>query len=167
MKELLNEEQFDPKKLFDKENYNTLTIAINNDIAHYKESDVDLIISLLDENLSREERDDKLFIVKKHKLQKLLLKAIKEAENKDDKAKLLSICWESALDFKNDFLFFIEESCNEDYMTAFEAFTVAINIEDINEQKVLTNAILIIDNSKTIHPQIAADLKTHILQHNE
>ncbi len=166
MKELLNEEEFNPEKLFDKENYNTLTIAINDGAAQYKEQDVDLIISLFDENLSREERDEKLFQVKKHNLQNLLIKAITEADNNEDKAKLLSICWECALDFKENFLFFIEEACNPDYMTAFEALTVATNIEEVNNEEVLTKAILIIENSKTIHPQIAEDLKTNILSRN-
>ena len=59
MKELINEEAFDPEKLFDKENYNTLTIALNAD-SLFKEKDVDVLIDLLDPQLSREDKENKL-----------------------------------------------------------------------------------------------------------
>lgn len=162
MKELINEEAFDPEKLFDKENYNTLTIALNAD-SLFKEKDVDVLIDLLDPQLSREDKENKLKQLKDNKQQKLLIKAVQEAERNDDKAKLLCICWESGLDFKNDFLFFVEQACDNDYMVSLEAFTVAENIEDVNDEETLTNAILILDNSKTGNKQIIEDLKSNIL----
>lgn len=162
MKELINEEAFDPEKLFDKENYNTLTIALNAD-SLFKEKDVDVLIDLLDPQLSREDKENKLKQLKDNKQQKLLIKAVQEAETNEDKAKLLCICWESGLDFKNDFLFFVEQACDNDYMVSLEAFTVAENIEDVNDEETLTKAILILDNSKTGNKQIIEDLKTNIL----
>jgi hypothetical protein len=162
MKELINEEAFDPEKLFDKENYNTLTIALNAD-SLFKEKDVDVLIDLLDPQLSREDKENKLKQLKDNKQQKLLIKAVQEAETSEDKAKLLCICWESGLDFKNDFLFFVEQTCDDDYMVSLEAFTVAENIEDVNDEETLTKAILILDNSKTGNKQIIEDLKSNIL----
>lgn len=162
IKELLDEEAFKPEKLFDKENYNTLTISLNSEEA-FKEKDIDVLIDLLDPQIGREDKEDKLKFLKDHKLNKLLIKAITEADNNEDKAKLLCICWESGLDFKNEFLFFVEQACDEDYFVALEAFTVAENIEDVNDEETLTRAILILDNSKKGDKQIIEDLKTNIL----
>ena len=48
-------------------------------------------------------------------------------------------------------------------MVSLEAFTVAENIEDVNDEETLTKAILILDNSKTGNKQIIEDLKSNIL----
>jgi len=162
IKELLDEDAFKPEKLFDKENYNTLTLSLNSEAA-FKEKDVDVLIDLLDPNISREDKEDKLKFIKDHKLNTLLIKAVKEAETNEDKAKLLCICWESGLDFKNEFLFFVEQTCDEDYFVALEAFTVAENIEDVKDEATLTKAILILDNSKKGHKLFLEDLKSNIL----
>lgn len=162
IKELLDEDAFKPEKLFDKENYSTLTLALNAE-PKFKEKDVDILIDLLDPNLSREEKDDKLKFIKDHKLNSLLIKSVEEAETNEDKAKLLCICWESGLDFKNDFLFFIEQACSEDYYVALEAFTVAENIEHLTDEAILTQALLKIENCKKGNKQILEDLKTLIL----
>lgn len=164
VKELLDDETQDPKKYFDKEKYNTLTISLNNDEGiTFKDSDIDIVIELLDENISREEREDKLKQVKENKLNDLLIKAVKQAETNEDRAKLLSICWESGLDFKDEFLFFVEQALSDDYMVSLEAYTVAENIEELNDEAVLTKAILLIDNSNTSNLQTKEDLKSFIL----
>lgn len=164
VKELLDEDALDPKKYFDKEKYNTLTIAINEDgDTKFSDSDIDVLIDLLDENISREEKEERLAHLKKNELQALLIKAIKEAENNEDRAKLICACWESGLDFKNDFLFFVELTCHNDFSVAMEAFTVAENIENINEEGILTKAIIIIDSAKNGNPQLIEDLKSNIL----
>ncbi len=164
VKELLDDETQDPKKYFDKEKYNTLTISLNNDEGiTFKDSDIDIVIELLDENISREEREDKLKQVKENKLNDLLIKAVKQAETNEDRAKLLSICWESGLDFKDEFLFFVEQALSDDYMVSLEAYTVAVTIEELNDEAVLTKAILMIDNSNTANLQTKEDLKSFIL----
>lgn len=162
IEELLDEEAFKPEKLFDKENYNTLTLALNAE-PKFKEKDIDVLIDLLDPNLGWEDKEEKLLFIKNHKLNTLLIKAIEEAENDEDRAKLLCICWESGLDFKNDFLFFVEKALSTDYLVALEAFTVADNIEDVTDETILTKAILLIEESKTGNKQILEDLKTTIL----
>lgn len=164
VKELLDDETQDPKKYFDKEKYNTLTISLNNDEGiTFKDSDIDIVIELLDENITREEREDKLKQVKENKLNDLLIKAVKQAETNEDRAKLLSICWESGLDFKDEFLFFVEQALSDDYMVSLEAYTVAENFEELNDEAVLTKAILLIDNSNTANLQTKEDLKSFIL----
>ncbi len=162
IEELLDEEAFKPEKLFDKENYSTLTLALNAE-PKFKEKDVDILIALLDPNLDWEDKEEKLLFIKNHKLNTLLIKAVQEAENDEDRAKLLCICWESGLDFKNDFLFFVEQALSTNYLVALEAFTVADNIEDVTDEKVLTKAILLIEECKTGNKQILEDLKTTIL----
>jgi hypothetical protein len=162
IKELLDDDTLDPKKYFDKEKYHTLTISLNSETA-FKESDVDAIISLMDEHISREDKEDKLKIIKEKKLNHLLLKAIAEAETNEDKARLLSICWESGLDFSNDFLFFVENALHDDYMISLEAHTVAVNMDELKNEELLTKAILLIDNHKNAGTAVANDLKSFIL----
>jgi len=163
MKELINDEAFEPEKLFDKENYNTLTIALNNGEAQYKEKDIDILVSLLDDNITREDKEEALAFIKDHKLHKLLIKAVVEAENEEDRAKLLCICWESGLDFMEHYLFFVEQACNANYLAALEAYTVAENIENVTDEAILTKALLIIEDCKNGHQHILDDLKTNIL----
>jgi hypothetical protein len=163
MKELLDDGSLDPKKFFDKEQYNTLTIALNNGEAQYKEKDIDVLIGLLDPEIDREDKEAKLAYIKDHKLHDLLIKSVLEAENDEDRAKLLCICWESGLDFVDHFLFFVEQACSKDYMVALEAFTVAENIENVADENILTRAMVLIDNCKSGNEQIIADLKENIL----
>lgn len=163
MKELLDDGALDPKKFFDKENYNTLTIALNNGKEQYKEKDIDVLIGLLDPEITREDKEAKLAFVKDNKLHHLLIKAVVEAENDEDRAKLLCICWESGLDFMEHFLFFIEQACDPDFQVALEAYTVAENIENVRDEEILTKAILKIENCKNGQKQILEDLKTNIL----
>lgn len=163
VKELIDDEAFKPEKLFAKENYNTLTIALNNGEAQYKEKDIDVLVGLLDPNITREDKEEALAFVKDHKLHQLLIKAVTEAETEEDRAKLLCICWESGLDFMEHFLFFVEQACNPDYLVALEAFTVAENIENVTDEATLTKALLILNDCKNGNHQILEDLKTNIL----
>jgi hypothetical protein len=162
MDELLDEGKLDPKKFFDKEQYNTLTLSLTTG-SLFKENDIDVIISLLDPNIEREDKDAKLAYVKEKKLNNLLMKAVTEAEADEDRAKLLAVCWESGLDFRNDFLFFVEFACNKHYMTALEAATVVENTEDIKDEAALAKAIEILDNCKKGNKQIISDLRENIL----
>jgi hypothetical protein len=163
MKELLDDGALDPQKLFDKENYNTLTIALNNGKEQYKEKDIDVLIGLLDPEITREDKEAKLAFVKDNKLHHLLIKAVVEAENDEDRAKLLCICWESGLDFMEHFLFFIEQACDPDFQVALEAYTVAENIENVRDEAILTKAILMIEECKNGQKQILEDLKSNII----
>ncbi len=164
--ELNDDNAFSKENLFDKEKYNTITISLTQN-TEFKEDDVNLIISLMDEGMSREARDEKLKAVKKNNLQNLLIKAVQECESDEDREKILSVCWESGLDFSNYFLFFVEQATSPHYMAAFEALTVATNIENFPDEETRTKALLLIDNSKQINPQIAADLKKFILTEND
>ncbi|MBK7311354.1 MAG: hypothetical protein IPI93_11355 [Sphingobacteriaceae bacterium] len=163
MKELLDDGALDPKKFFDKDNYNTLTIALNNGKEQYKEKDIDVLIGLLDPEITREDKETKLAIVKDNKLHHLIIKAVVEAENDEDRAKLLCICWESGLDFMEHFLFFIEQACDPDFQVALEAYTAAENIENVRDEEILTRAILMIEDCKSGQKQILEDLKSNIL----
>jgi hypothetical protein len=163
VKELLDEGAFKPEKLFDKENYNTLTIALNNGKEQYKEKDIDILIGLLDPEITREDKEEKLAYVKDHKLHHLLIKSVVEAENDEDRAKLLCICWESGLDFMEHFLFFVEQACDPNFQVALEAYTAAENIENVRDESILTKAILIIEDCKNGQKQILEDLKSNIL----
>lgn len=163
MKELLDDGALDPKKFFDKEQYNTLTIALNNGKEQYKEKDIDVLIGLLDDEIGREDKEAKLAYVKDHKLHQLLIKSVVEAENEEDRAKLLCICWESGLDFMEHYLFFVEQACSKDYLVALEAFTVAENIENVTDEETLTKALVIVDDCKDGNKVILDDLRANIL----
>ncbi len=89
------------------------------------------------------------------------MKAIDEAETNEDKARLLSVCWESGLDFANDFMYFVRYALDDDFIVSMEAFTVAENIEELKEEQ-LTEAILFIDQNSKSNSVAAEQLKTFI-----
>lgn len=162
VKELLDDDTFDPKKLFDEKKYNTL--IINREGFSKKDNDVaDLIQSLLEKNISRTESEEIFLTLKEKNAQDILVNAIKQSNNLLEKTKLVSACWESCLDFSNHFLFFVDLACNNDFALSMEALTVVENCEEpIINQEVLTQALVIVKNSNSPNTALIEDLKNNI-----
>jgi hypothetical protein len=162
VKELLDDDAFDPKKLFNEEEYSTL--IINRDGFSKKQNDVaDLIHTLLEKNTTRLESEEIFKILKEKNAQEVLVNAIKQCERLSEKIKLTCACWESCLDFSNHFLFFVELACNNDFALSMEALTVVENCEEpVINQEVLTQALVIAKNSKSPNTALLEDLKNNI-----
>ena len=89
----------------------------------------DAVEELAAGKLTPEERDEVLRKVKASNPQKALLKAISSVKDYTKKARLISVWWEVELDCTDDFLFFVKQACEGDYMTAMEVLTVVETIE--------------------------------------
>lgn len=162
VKELLDDDAFDPKKLFNEEEYNTL--IINRDGFSKKQNDVaDLIHTLLEKNTTRLESEEIFKTLKEKNAQEVLVNAIKQCDRMSEKIKLTAACWESCLDFSNHFLFFVELACHNDFALSMEALTVVENCEEpVINQEVLTQALVITKNSKSPNTALIEDLKNNI-----
>lgn len=127
-----NKEETTPEKeinkFFDSKNYNT--IIVNTAGHSKKENDTsEIIISLIDGKLSKEERDDALALIKEQNNREILLSSIRTIENPDKKALLIAACWEVGFDFSDEFLLFVDLACHENFEVALEALTVIETIE--------------------------------------
>ncbi len=159
IKELLDEESFDPKKLFDEEQYGTL--IINRSGFSAKQNDVaDLVYTLLEKENTREEKDRIYSKLKELNAGAILLESLKTSERDDEKIKLLAACWETGIDFSADLLLFAELVCHKNFEIAVEALTVAENIESL-PNNLVEEAITLLEANN----QGNVDLKTALLNH--
>lgn len=61
---------------------------------------------------------------------------IRDNSSSDDVARLVSVCWQSRLNFSGDIDLFVELLCKSNYETSLEAFTVIENsLESTNREK--------------------------------
>lgn len=158
MKELLNEEEFDPKKLFDKKEYNTLIIGREgftkgeNDIA-------DVLESLFEKDLTREMREAIFAQLKEMNAVDMLVSTIKETKDKEQQALLTEACWESGLDFKEHYLFFVELACTDHFQLAHEAMTVLEYNETRPSPEILKIALNMVNASKSSQQVLLDELR--------
>ncbi len=161
VKELLDDENPDPKKFFDDTEYSTLLIGREGFNKNQNDS-ADLIETLLAKDTTRKEAEAIFLKLKSLKATKLLIETIKSAKTERDKAKLCAACWESGLDFTANFLFFTELGCSNDFALAMEALTVVESIEGIILQSELTKGLEIIQNCKSKNVSILEFLTNNI-----
>lgn len=163
VKELLDDDAFEQKKLFDQEQFNTL--IINREGFNKDQNDLaDLIETLLDAKTTRQESEEIFVKLKEGKAQNLLVNAITSAEKIEEKAKLIAASWESGLDFAPHFLFFAELVGNDDFQVSMEALTVVENIESQIDENVLTKALEIAQSAKSKNADLMNELITNIKQ---
>lgn len=63
---------------------------------------------------------------------------IRDNSSSDDVARLVSVCWQSRLNFSSDIDLFVELVCKSDYQTSIEAFTVIENsMESVAREKLV------------------------------
>lgn len=161
IKELLDEENLDPKKLFDENEYSTL--LVNRDGFNKKDNDIaDLIESLLEKEINRQELEEIFKKLKDKNAHAILVESIKKAGKVSEKTKLAAACWETGLDFTSEFLFFVELACQNDFALAMEALTVVENIEGIIPEATLGKALEMAQQSKNTHSALLQDLITSI-----
>ena len=161
IKELLDEDAFDPKKLFNEEEYSTLIIA-REGFSKKENNAADLIESLLEKEITRQESEAIFLKLKESNSVDVMVNAIKKAGRVDEKIILAAACWESCLDFTNHFLFFVELSCDDNFLLAMEGLTVVENCEGTIDEDTLTKALLFAQNTKSKNKELVKDLITNI-----
>ncbi len=160
-KGLLDDDAFDPEKLFDDKQYSTL--IIKRDGFNKKQNNVaDLIEALLDQRLKRSDAEEIFTQLKEAKAQQMLVNAIEEAEHTDDKQILVAACWECGLDFSDHLLFFTRLACSADFAVAMEALTVVENMEEVISTETLTAALNLIASSHSPNTELVRDLTENI-----
>jgi hypothetical protein len=160
IKELLEEDAFDPQKLFNEEEYSTL--ILDREGFTKKENQVaDLVMQLLDKEVTREEAEAVFSRLKELNATQLLLQGISEAKRPSEKAKLVAACWETGLDFSKELLFFTELLCQPDFELAVEAITVAENTENLSPEQIDT-ALQLLQTSKEGSSELKNALKEHL-----
>jgi len=159
MKELLNEEEFDPKKLFDKSEYNTLIIGREgftkgeNDIA-------DVLESLFEKDITRPMREAIFAQLKEMNAVDRLVNTIKETKSREQQAILTEACWESGLDFKDHYLFFVDLACIDHFQLAHEAITVLEYNETRPSEEILQKALNMVNATKSTQAALIEELKS-------
>ena len=157
IKELLDDDAFDPEKLFNEEEYSTL--IINREGFDKKQNTTaDLLEALLDKDISRPESEAIFLKLKEMNAQALLVNAIRSAQRTNEKAILAAACWESGLDFTKDILFFVELACSEDFRLAMEALTVVEQCDGPVDAAVISRAMSIAGKA-TGNAELITDLK--------
>ena len=117
-----------PEKLFDENEYST--IIIGSEGMTKKDTDnADAVTVLVSSKSSREEKDEALKYLKSNNAQAFMINAISKTKNSEQKAQIIASCWETGLNFSNDFPFFISLVCDKDFHVSFEAFTVIQEME--------------------------------------
>ena len=161
VRELLDGDSLDPKKLFDNKEYNTLIL---NRVGFDKSENAiaDLLEELLDNSKTRPEKEEVFVALKKAKASEVMVSAIQQAEKNSHKAILTAACWECGLDFALDFYFFAQLACHNDFSVAMEALTVLSTIESQVPEDVLTKALVFVQNNKSQHEALMHDLIENI-----
>jgi hypothetical protein len=134
------------QKYFDEKQFRT--IIIGKDGIKNTDDLKDAVDELAEGKIAPEEREELLNKVKASNPEKALLKAVSSIKDKAKKARLISVYWEIGLDCTADFLFFVKQACEGDYLIAMECLTVIETIEnevsaaDLKEaQQLLTETI--------------------------
>ena len=163
VKELLDEDSFDPKKLFNEEEYSTL--IIKRDGFNKKENNTaDLLENLLDKGITRQESEEIFLKLKESNAVDVMVDAVKKAQRTEEKIILAAACWESCLDFTNHFLFFVELACSDNLELSLEGLTVVENCEGTIDESTLTKALEIAQNSKSKNKELISALVDNIKQ---
>lgn len=129
----------DAQKYFDAKKFRTIIVGKDG----YKSDDdlSDAITAYAEGGLSTEEREEVLKHLKASKAKKVMLEAITNAANDARRAKLITACWEIDLDCTQEFLFFVDLVCSDDFNVSLEALTVIENIENPIPEKELEQAV--------------------------
>lgn len=159
--ELLDEDAFDPQKLFNEEEYSTLIIG-REGFSKKENNTADLIEALLDKEISRQESEEIFSKLKETNSQKVMLDAIQTAQRIGEKTRIVAACWECGLDFTPYFLDFVKLATHDDFQLALEALSVVESSEGVLDEKILTEAMEIAQSSKSPNTDLVHDLIENI-----
>ena len=157
VEELLDEEAFDPKKLFNEEEYSTLIIG-REGLSKKENNTADLLETLLEPNISRQESEEIFLKLKEANAQKMLVESIHAAEKISEKTILAAACWECGLDFSDFFIDFAGFATHNDFQLALEALSVVESSEAVLKDEILSKALEIAESAESQNPELIADL---------
>ena len=159
--ELLDEDAFDPEKLFNEEEYSTLIIG-REGFSKKENSTADLIEALLEKDISRQESEAVFSKLKETNSQKVMMDALHTAQRTSERTKIAAACWECGLDFTPYFLDFVKLATHDDFQLALEALSVIESSEGVLNEQVLTQALEIAQSAKSKNPDLVNDLIENI-----
>ncbi|MCC6372342.1 MAG: hypothetical protein IT236_15165 [Bacteroidia bacterium] len=163
IEELLDEEAFDPKKLFNEEEYSTLVIK-RDGFSNKQNTAADLIEDLMEPNNTRQENEAIFLKIKESNAGEMLVNALKSVKKPSERAILTAACWECGLDFTQHFLFFVDLACSNDFNVALEAITVVENCEGAIDEDSLHKALKMAESSKSPNAHLLEMLVQNIKQ---
>ena len=130
------------KKLFDSDTKSVLS-ALGRIKEKGNTGSLKPLVSLLNSEPGPEIEKEILFILNNLKAKDAvteIINAIVNPEYVSIRKKLITCCWQNGLDFKNHLPLFADLIIEGDWETAFEAFTVIENMENLPEQKIIDAA---------------------------
>lgn len=139
--------EINPEKLFDEKEYSTIILG-EGESSKKDLNNIDYITVLIHIKSTREEKDEALMHLKQNKAQAFILNAISKTKNESHKALLIAACWEAGLDFKKDFLFFVNLIASKNFTVSFEAFTVIQEMDSYIDVILLNDAFRILQAVK-------------------
>ena len=105
-----------------------------------KASDVPMLIELLHmtQNAEIKSKINSLFAnLKEREAVPLIIEAIQNQKYAPERKELLACCWENGLDYSNYLTLFVDLLIKSDFIIAFEAYTVIVNMtESIDQRKI-------------------------------
>lgn len=155
--ELLDEDAFDPEKLFNEEEYSTLIIG-REGFNKKENTTADLLESLMEKGITRQESETIFLKLKESNSQKVMMDALQTAQRVNEKATIAAACWECGLDFTPYFLEFVKLATHEDFQLALESLSVLESIEGVIDEKILSEAMEIARSAKSLHKELVSDL---------
>ena len=161
VEELLEEDAFDPQKLFNEEEYSTLIIG-REGFNKKENNTADLLESLLEKEISRQESEAIFSKLKETNSQKVMMDAINTAQRVSEKTILVAACWECGLDFTPFFLDFVQLATHDDFQLSLEALSVVESIEGVLDEKILTEAMEVAHSAKGPNKDLVHDLIENI-----
>jgi hypothetical protein len=90
----------------------------------------------------------------------MLVNTIKETKDFEQQAILTEACWESGLDFKDHYLFFVTLACSDHFNLAHEAITVLEYNETRPGDDVIQSALQILNNAKSSQTVLIEELRS-------
>lgn len=130
------------KKLFDSDTKSVLS-ALSRIKEKGNTGSLKLLVSLLNSKPGPEIEKEILFILNNLKAKDAVTEIINSIVNPEYisiRKKLITCCWQNGLDFKNHLPLFADLIIEGDWETAFDAFTVIENMENLPEQKIIDAA---------------------------
>lgn len=159
--ELLDEDAFNPEKLFNEEEYSTLIIG-REGFNKKENTTADLLESLMEKGITRQESEAIFAKLKESNSQKVMMDALQTAQRVSEKATIAAACWECGLDFTPYFLDFVKLATHEDFQLALESLSVLESIEGGIDEKILTQAMEIAQAAKSPNKELVSDLVENI-----
>jgi hypothetical protein len=155
--ELVDENAFDPKRLFDSKDYST--VIVNRDGFTNKDNEVANLMSEIVE-CSKQTIDtfDAFAKLKTLNAASEMVKILGQSGDADDLGRLVAICWESGVDFSTYMTFFSALVCHPDYSVAMEALTVIEESEGPFKKEDLDGAMKVATEASTSNVGLVEDL---------